>query len=192
MKTKKARRRGGTKDERRGIDIPLRRRRQYAIPSPPFGGSSMSIASSAGQPDSTTLRAVPSVFSVAGKVVCRGGAATFPAHAAQRYNTLDFAEQSRVPTGASRPYWKPCAEGLAAPLRCISSTCEIKDFESHLWTPRHFLGHGTSFAKRERRANPRKCKTGAAPILSAGWMPRLFWCAAARELVARAARSSDL
>lgn len=116
MKTKKARRRGGTKDERRGIDIPLRRRRQYAIPSPPFGGSSMSIASSAGQPDSTALRAVPSVCPVVGKVVCRGGAATFPAHAVQRYNTLDFAEQRRVPTGASRPYWKPRAEGLAAPL----------------------------------------------------------------------------
>ena len=115
MKTKKTRRRGGTKDERRGIDIPLRRRRQYAVPSPPFGGSSMAIASSVGQPDSTALRAVSSVCSVVGKVACRGGAVTFPAHAVQRYNTLDFAQQSRVPTGASRPYWKPCAKGLDRP-----------------------------------------------------------------------------
>lgn len=32
----------------------------------------------------------------------------------QRYNTLDFAEQNRVPTGRSRPYWKPRAKGIAS------------------------------------------------------------------------------
>lgn len=40
----------------------------------------------------------------------------FPPTAEQRYNTLDFARQSRVPTGASRPYWKPAPKGPAAPL----------------------------------------------------------------------------
>ncbi len=34
----------------------------------------------------------------------------------KRYNTLDFAQQNRVPTGRFHPYWKPRIQGICYPF----------------------------------------------------------------------------
>ena len=50
----------------------------------------------------------------------------------RRYNTLDFAQQNRVPTGCFHPYWKPRIQGICYPfeipavLESVPTSCKSK------------------------------------------------------------------
>ena len=41
----------------------------------------------------------------------------------KRYNTLDFAQQNRVPTGRFHPYWKPRSKGTCSPFTIPARLC---------------------------------------------------------------------
>ena len=41
----------------------------------------------------------------------------------RRYNTLDFPQENRVPTGRFQPYWKPRIQGICYPLENLARLC---------------------------------------------------------------------
>ena len=41
----------------------------------------------------------------------------------RRYNTLDFPQENRVPTGRFHPYWKPRIQGICYPFEIPARLC---------------------------------------------------------------------
>ena len=71
----------------------------------------------------------------------------------KRYNTLDFTQQNRVPTGRFRPSWKPQIQGTCHPfeipavLESVPTSCKSKLVPTYPKTknpPSLPLKHGTS------------------------------------------------
>ena len=55
----------------------------------------------------------------------------------KRYNTLDFAQQNRVPTGHFHPYWKPRIKGICHPFEIPAVLKSVYTNQKTVFAPTH-------------------------------------------------------
>ena len=86
----------------------------------------------------------------------------------RRYNTLDFPQENRVPTGCFHPYWKPRSQGTCSPFTIPARLC-ICTHKQRKW----FCEHRSMNAKNPTVDPPkRRGKTMGFSLCRIHWSER--------------------